>query len=292
MKNEYLSGYLIEKYSNMGDARTCRRLREEAEARGIGLRIVGVHDTTVDGDGVRLAGENLSPCDFVINRYKTGRIMEALNALAPVSYNRLEPFRLYVSKYEQVRRLRSPAFLMPRWVLGTALTPYEALEERLGSPFVAKGLESSMGLEISLIPDRQTYDGLAAGYGISKEFLFEEFIGTSAGRDMRCFSIRGEAAACMVRTSADGFRSNVALGASVEACPVEAWMREAAAEIYRETGLDFLGLDFLFGEEKPYFCEINVMPGIEGIEKASGLNIAGMIIETIERDLAEGARAL
>ena len=51
-----------------------------------------------------------------------------------------------------------------------------------------------------------------------------------------------------------------------------------------QTGLDFLGIDLLFGREKPYFCEINVMPGLEGIEKASGINVAGKIIETIQSD--------
>ena len=54
--------------------------------------------------------------------------------------------------------------------------------------------------------------------------------------------------------------------------------------VTEQTGLDFLGIDLLFGREKPYFCEINVMPGLEGIEKASGINVAGKIIETIQSD--------
>lgn len=80
------------------------------------------------------------------------------------------------------------------------------------------------------------------------------------------------------------FRANVALGASVEPYPVTSGIRTIAADIYEQTGLDFLGIDLLFGREKPYFCEINVMPGLEGIEKASGINVAGKIIETIQSD--------
>ena len=57
-------------------------------------------------------------------------------------------------------------------------------------------------------------------------------------------------------------------------------------DILEQTRLDFLGIDLLFGREKPYFCEINVMPGLEGIEKASGINIAGKIMETIRADFA------
>ena len=55
-------------------------------------------------------------------------------------------------------------------------------------------------------------------------------------------------------------------------------------DIYEQTGLDFLGIDLLFGKDKPYFCEINVMPGIEGMERATGVNVAGAIIDTILGD--------
>ena len=120
----------------------------------------------------------------------------------------------------------------------------------------------------------------------SKEWLFEEFISESYGRDLRFYSIRGEAVACMQRRSQGDFRANVALGASVEPYPVTSHIRTIAADIYEQTGLDFLGIDLLFGREKPYFCEINVMPGLEGIEKASGINIAGKIMETIRADFA------
>jgi glutathione synthase/RimK-type ligase-like ATP-grasp enzyme len=61
-------------------------------------------------------------------------------------------------------------------------------------------------------------------------------------------------------------------------------MKQTAKDIYAQTGLDFLGIDLLFGTDKPYFCEINVMPGIEGMERATGVNVAVAIIETIMGD--------
>lgn len=88
----------------------------------------------------------------------------------------------------------------------------------------------------------------------------------------------------MQRHSRGDFRANVALGAEVEAYEISPGMRAIARDIYSQTGLDFLGIDLLFGEDKPYFCEINVMPGIEGIEQASGENIARKIMETIRGD--------
>ena len=67
-------------------------------------------------------------------------------------------------------------------------------------------------------------------------------------------------------------------------------MEKIAQDIYDQTHLDFLGIDLLFGDEKLYFCEINVMPGIEGIERATGVNVAKKIIETIEGDFKNEKR--
>ncbi len=279
-----LRGYIIEKYNTMSGAYTCNRLVEEAGNLGMDLRILGVHDTYLCSQGLCNAGEILEQRDFVINRVKWGRLKQGLNALGMRSYNALDAFQLYINKFEQVRRLRSAAFVMPRYILGTAKIPYERLEEGLGFPVVAKGLEGSMGDQVFLLQSREDMEGLAYAFGLEKEWLFQECIHTSLGRDLRFFSIRGEVSACMQRHSRGDFRANVALGAEVEAYEISPGMRAIARDIYSQTGLDFLGIDLLFGEDKPYFCEINVMPGIEGIEQASGENIARKIMETIRGD--------
>ncbi|MDD6039211.1 MAG: RimK family protein, partial [bacterium] len=85
------------------------------------------------------------------------------------------------------------------------------------------------------------------------------------------------------------FRANVALGASVEKTVPTEEIQQIAAEIYAQTGLDFVGLDLLFGKELPYFCEINVMPGIEGMERATGVNIAARMMELILSDAKESS---
>ena len=64
-------------------------------------------------------------------------------------------------------------------------------------------------------------------------------------------------------------------------------IRQIGRDIYEQTRLDFLGIDLLFGEDKPYFCEINVMPGLEGIEKASGVNVAGKMMDMIYGDFCD-----
>lgn len=279
-----ISGYMIEKYNNMANAYTCNRLVSEAGSLGIDLQIVGIHDTCIGQQGIFNQGRLLERRNFVINRYKWGRIKHQINEITDRSYNPLAAYERYVNKYEQRKSLHSAGFLVPGYMLGTALLDYERIISGLGSPFVAKGLESSQGTEVMLIESNADYQMLKDHYGDQKEWLYEEFITTSIGRDIRFYSIRGDVAACMIRSSRGDFRANVALGAAVQPCEIMPHMQLIAADIYQQTGLDFLGIDLLFGEDKPYLCEINVMPGIEGIEKASGVNIAKRIIETIKGD--------
>jgi len=279
-----VTGYIIEKYNNMASSYTCHRLVDEGHSAGMQMRIVGVQDCYLVGDQVYNHGEALPPVDFVINRYKWGHVKDVLNALAGRSYNGKEAFNLYVNKYEQITRLNSDVFFKPKYVLGFSDTPFNELKNELGLPFVAKGLESSMGREIFLIEDEKDWHQLEGNP--AKEWLFEEFITSSFGRDLRLFSVRGQAVACMMRQSQNDFRANVALGSKVVPVAIDPNLRQIADDIWQQTHLDFVGIDLLFGKERYCFCEINVMPGLEGIETASGKNIAGMIVETISNDLS------
>jgi len=281
-----ITGYIIEKYNKMTNAYTCNRLVEEADKLNIDLRIIGIHDTMILEDKIMNNNTKLEKRDFLINRYKWGNLKDEINSLALRSYNPLDAYNIYINKYQQVKRLCSDEFLVPKYLLGTSLLKYEYIAKVLGTPFVAKGLESSMGKQISLIEKPQDLQELCHKYGMEKEWLFEEFISTSFGRDMRFYSIRGEVVACMQRKSRGDFRANVALGASVEPFEITPEIRQIAKDIYDQTGLDFLGIDLLFGKDKPYFCEINVMPGVEGIETATGVNVAQKIMETVREDFS------
>ncbi len=282
MKN---SGYLIERYSNMGTAYTCARLREEAEKKGIKLDIIGVQDISVHEDGIYHRGSKLLQRKFMINRYKWGKIKHELALLGEKSYNNQQKFEQFINKYEQVKNLHSNEWNMPKYCLAFATQSCEEIQKRIGIPFVAKGLESAQGNEVFLIQEQKDMDQLILDYGMEKEWLFQEFIHSSYGSDIRIYSIKGEVIGCMTRTAISGFKANVALGAEVKSYQVTEQIKKIAKDIYEQTSLDFLGIDLLFGEDKPFFCEINVMPGIEGMERATGVNIAEKIISTILGDL-------
>lgn len=279
-----LSGYLIEKYNNMGNAYTCRRLLQEAQKQNIDLKLIGVYDSSVTQDSCYNNGTLLSARDFVINRYKFGKIKDNLNKLGKKSYNALNPLNLYINKLEQLKNIESQYFQKPKYIAGMSDLSFEMLADILKLPFVAKGLESSMGQEVFLIKNKNDYDALFQSFLPNKEWIFQEFIMSSAGRDMRLYCVRGEVIAGMERISNNDFRANVALGSSVHKIDITREFQAIAQDIYKQTGLDFIGLDLLFGKNELYFCEINVTAGMEGIEKASGINVAGTVIQTIKGD--------
>ena len=249
-----ISGYIIEKYNDMADAYTCHRLIEESRKLDIDLQLVGVHDTYITKGGVWNKGEFLKKRDFVINRYKYGKLKGRINTLGERCYNDINLFEDYINKYEQIRRINSEHFSIPKYLLSTSLIGYEKLSSYLGEPFVAKGLESSMGREIYLINNSKEYELLRHNNDINKEWLFEEFISNSYGKDLRIFTIRDKAIACMIRKANSDFRANVALGASVESIATTPIINSIVADIYKQTKLDFLGVDLLFGTNGYYFC--------------------------------------
>lgn len=282
-----MKGYLIEKYNNMASAYSCRRLVEEAEKVGVGLRMVGALDSFVVPEGVVNQGVVLDECDVVVNRYKYGKVKNAINALASHCYNKCEVNDIYVNKYEQLQRLSSSSFIVPRYLLSSSSASFEWIVQSVGLPFVAKGLERSMGQEIFLVENKEEYEALQRDFPVDKEWLFEECITTSLGRDLRLFAIRGNAVACMQRTSTDDFRANVARGANVTDYGLSGELCSIAKDVYLQSNLDFVGIDLLFGKEGYVFCEVNITPGLEGIEQASGVNVAREIMTMIKGDVVK-----
>lgn len=106
----------------------------------------------------------------------------------------------------------------------------------------------------------------------------------SRGRDIRAFVVDGEVVAAMRRTaSGDEFRSNLHRGGTSEGVELDDAYRRAAVRAAQVLGLRVAGVDLLEGKDGPQIIEVNSSPGLEGIERASGVNIASVIIDCVER---------
>ncbi len=166
-----------------------------------------------------------------------------------------------------------------------------------GAPLVVKLLESTHGRGVVLAETRKAAESLVDAFrGLGADFLLQEFVKEAAGQDVRCLVIRGRVVAAMRRVAAEGeFRSNLHRGGVAQSVRLTKEERSAAVRAARALGLAVAGVDILRSNQGPKVLEVNSSPGLEGVEKASGKDVAGMIMEHAEvnaRSIGRRSRAV
>jgi ribosomal protein S6--L-glutamate ligase len=152
---------------------------------------------------------------------------------------------------------------------------------------VIKLIEGTQGKGVILADTHKAAESIIDGFRQMKaHFLVQEFIKESKGQDIRCLVIGDRVVASMMRTAKEGeFRSNLHRGGT--AMPVEISQEEAAMAVKaaKALGLNVAGVDLLRSHRGPLILEVNSSPGLQGIETSTGLDIASMIIEHIEKNI-------
>ncbi len=156
-----------------------------------------------------------------------------------------------------------------------------------GSPVVVKLLESTQGKGVILAETRKAATALVDAFrGLDAHFLVQEFVKEAKGSDIRCFVVDGKVVGSMMRTAKEGeFRSNIHQGGSARKIKLTANEKRAAIKAAKAMGLGVAGVDILRSDSGPKILEVNSSPGLEGIEKATGRDIATTIIECIENNV-------
>jgi len=154
-----------------------------------------------------------------------------------------------------------------------------------GAPLVIKLLEGTQGIGVVLAETKKAASSvIEAFFGLGSNILIQEFIKESKGTDIRVFVVDGKVVGAMKRTAKDGeFRSNLHRGGTAELIKLSKAERETALKAARELGLTVCGVDMLPSDRGPLVLEVNSSPGLEGIEKATGKDVASTVIEYIER---------
>jgi ribosomal protein S6--L-glutamate ligase len=159
-----------------------------------------------------------------------------------------------------------------------------------GAPVVVKLLQGTQGKGVVLAETRKAAESVIDAFrGLSAHFLVQEFVKEAGGSDIRCFVIGGKVVAAMKRQAPDGeFRSNLHRGGSAEVVKITPEERATAVRAAKIVGLSVSGVDILRSNHGPAVMEVNSSPGLEGIERATGKDIAGMIIQHIEKNAKVG----
>jgi len=156
-----------------------------------------------------------------------------------------------------------------------------------GAPLVLKILEGTQGVGVVLVDSEKAAKSvLDAFYGMEVNLLVQEFIEEAGGADIRALVVGGEVVGAMKRQGAEGdFRSNLHQGGSATAHKLTRKEKSTALAAAKAMGLGVCGVDMIESARGPLVMEVNSSPGLEGIEKSTQLDIAGKIMDYIEKNV-------
>ena len=281
---------------------THRRLKEAAEARGHQLDIINTLRCYMNiasrRPEVYYNGEKLEGYDAVIPRIGASVTFYGMAVLRQFEMQGVFPVNESVGIGRSRDKLRSMQ-LLARDGIGLPVTTFahdprqtdEVLKLAGGAPVVIKLLEGTQGIGVVLTDtDRSAKSVVEAFRGAGVNILLQEFIKEAGGTDIRAIVVGGKVVAAMKRTGAEGeFRSNLHRGGSAQVIKLSPEERSTAIRSAKAMGLNVCGVDMLRSNHGPVVMEVNSSPGLEGVEKATGLDIATKIIEYIEKNAKPNA---
>jgi len=278
-----------------------RRIKEAAEARGHELDIINTTRCYMNiasrRPEVYYNGEKLPHYDAIIPRIGASVTFYGLAVLRQFEMMGVYPVNESVAIGRSRDKLRSMQ-LLARDGIRLPVTTFahepkqteEVVRLAGGAPLVVKLLEGTQGIGVMLADtDRSAKSAIEAFRGAGINILVQEFIKEAGGTDIRAFVIGGKVVAAMKRTGAEGeFRSNLHRGGSAQVIKISPEERSTAIRAAKAMGLNVCGVDMLRSNHGPVVMEVNSSPGLEGVEKATGKDIADMIIQFIEKSATPG----
>ncbi|WP_017941608.1 MULTISPECIES: 30S ribosomal protein S6--L-glutamate ligase [unclassified Thioalkalivibrio] len=274
-----------------------RRLVEAADQRGHEVRVVDplrcYMNITAHSPQIHYKGDILDQFNAVIPRIGASITFYGTAILRQFEMMNVYPLNESVAISRSRDKLRSLQLLSRRGiglpVTGFAHSP-DDIDDLLatvgGAPCVIKLLEGTQGLGVVLAETKQAAESVIQAFmGLKQHILVQEYIKEAKGSDIRCFVIGDKVVAAMKRQAKEGeFRSNLHRGGSASLCRITPEERATAVRAAKVMGLNVCGVDLLRSNHGAVVMEVNSSPGLEGIENASGKDVAGMIIEFIEKN--------
>lgn len=175
---------------------------------------------------------------------------------------------------------------MPKTVFTNYAKDIDGVMDAIGgAPVIIKLLEGTQGLGVVLAENRKAAKSVMEAFnGLKARVIMQEFIREAKGADIRAFVVDGKVVGAMKRQAKEGeFRSNLHRGGTATVIQLTVKERRAAIKAAGTLGLAIAGVDMLQSSRGPLIIEVNSSPGLEGIEKATDINIAGKIIQYLEK---------
>ncbi len=271
------------------------RLAEEARKRGHDVTVAPYLDCVLHLAGpppvVSFQGQALQ-FDAVIPRigpsktFEGAAVVEHFERAGVFCLNTAQAIRLSRDKLRTLQALAHLGLPIPKsaFTASAEATP-QLLDAVGGAPVVVKLVRGTQGKGVVMAPTAKAAEAVIAAFATLKgKVLVQEFIKEAGGRDLRVFVVGGRAVAAMERQGPEGdFRSNLHLGGTAQAVKLSAQERALAVRATKVMGLHVAGVDLLRSHRGPLVLEVNSSPGLEGIEAATGKNVAGEVLAWLEK---------
>lgn len=232
--------------------------------------------------------------DFVIFLDKDILLAQFLKNQGIPVFNDPDVIETCDNKAKQYIQLAKAGIPMPHTIVAPKVYPnftiensgyFERVLDMLGLPMIIKEGHGSFGMKVYLIENtEQFFEKVDSLRGV--DFVFQQFIASSKGRDIRVNTIGDEVVAAMYRHSETDFRANITNGGTAEKVTLTDAQRDIAIRAARAVGADFAGVDLLFGEnDEPIVCEVNAASHIRNIYNVTGINVGDQFVAHILRTL-------
>lgn len=274
------------------------RFQEVAKALDIQLSVLKPHDFDLVVDSKNnwsaiYQGRELSKPDLIIPRcgsetsYFTLAVLRHFEHQGVAIANAPTAVEAVADKLQTLQMLAGAQLPIPKTILGKFPADVDLVERELGFPVVVKKLRGTRGAGVVLCNDRAQFDDLANlldGATSASDFLFQQYIKPSHGRDVRILVIGGKVVAAMERRATDGgFKSNISLGGSATPFAPPPAMAELALKVAHTLQLDIAGIDILFDADGYRICEANSAPGFQGLERACAIDVPEFVFLSMGR---------
>lgn len=274
-----------------------KRLVEAAENRGHEVEVIDAlrcyMNITSNNPQIHYKGRILEDFDTIIPRIGASVTFYGTAVLRQFEMMGVYPLNESVAISRSRDKLRSMQLLARKGVgmpvTGFAHSPDDVddlIETVGGAPLVIKLLEGTQGVGVVLAETHSAASSvIQAFHGLKANILAQEFVKEADGADIRCFVVGGKVIAAMKRQGKEGeFRSNLHQGGSATLVKISPAERATAVKAAKVMGLNVCGVDLLRSNHGPVVMEVNSSPGLEGIEGSSGKDVAGLIIEFLEKN--------
>jgi ribosomal protein S6--L-glutamate ligase len=293
------SGLKIGILASNPDLYSNRRIIEAGEERGHQMEFLYIKDCYIKLDGKNpemhyRGGRILDDFDAIIPRIRPSitfygcALTRHFEAIGVYTQNSSASITQSRDKLYSLQLLINNGLPIP--TTGFANSPLDTddlIKMVGGAPLIVKLLEGTQGKGVVLAETKKAAESLINAFkSLRANILVQEFVKEAGGKDIRCFVINGKVVESIMRTAAPGeFRANIHMGGTAQLVKITPEERRIAILAARTMNLKVAGVDIIRGNHGALLLEVNSSPGLEGIEGVSKKDIAGLMIEAIEKDL-------